>query len=297
MKAKLLTILTASFLLSACQPEEHQIKTPLYAKSEENQYCNKTVPFGFPQSKSQNTYFVCHDGYTLEYQSVGQSTVWTSYLLLGDDVKRAKQRPIFETDYRDDVRLPKGASPLINNYADAKDHYKRHRLVPKEDFKHNKKLMSQTDYMTNVFPIYRNNEVVLDNLEKLIRKWAEHYGAVFVMSGTAYSGNKNLGEYGYKPKENEANNPFDDTSSSAPSFLAVPTHVYKLVFVPKAKFNMAFIIPNTPLNNANPMSYLTTEPNLEAFTRINFYPRLSDIAKKELVSNPIPKDIPLKLGE
>ena len=167
-------------------------------------------------------------------------------------------------------------------------------MAPAGDFTENPAAMSRSFYTSNIVPQNPdNNRGIWVRLEKNVRGWAKQKGEVYVVTGPIFYNNKP-----YKPrnwisltnkKENYVIDEYNDDDLvdpqtglknkelkklAAQNGIAIPTHLYKIVYDPRAKQGIAFVVPNKSLPPQSLAQYATTIAEVEKLTYIRFFPQL-----------------------
>ena len=281
--------------------------------------CSAQAFEGFPRLEPAmpDSSFVCHNGFALEYAPMLRSALWVVQRL---DGKTIEEKPISDeqVEFRADGVLPKGLTPPPDRFVQTG--YDRGQLAPAADFHANPAGMSHSFYTSNVVPqTPRNNAGVWSRLEQNVRAWAKEKGSLYVVTGPIYyaSGNpfqpvgwlvidENQTNYVIKeynpdegqeteeqkrrrlendPKareEEEQRRAVESIKQNSPSKIAIPSHLYKVVYDPAANTAIAFVVPNTDVPSANLSQYATTVAEVERLTALRFFPNLSFDAQGEL---------------
>jgi len=112
--------------------------------------------------------------------------------------------------------------------------------------------MAESFFLSNMVPQtgIGMNRGIWKDLEEKIRRWAISRGEVFIYTGPIYT-----------------RSPPDSIGRNK---VAVPTHLYKIIYDPVRLEAIAFIMPNTNLQSADMPRYIVTIREVEQKTGLNF---------------------------
>lgn len=279
-------------LLTGCVAE------PIPVPTGANAPCADLTYQGFPRLEHnpplKSGFFVCHNGFALQYAKPFHSALWAVERLDAqnlDETKATREREKF----RPDGFLPKGLTPTADRYTNSG--YDRGHLAPAADFKENPAGMSQSFYTSNIVPQHPdNNRYIWARLEKNTRAWAMQKGQVYVITGPVFfAGGRPFTPQGwlsfdqkkvqYVIEEYEYNQTEIVTDKNGkkkkvkkkklpPEAIAVPSHMFKVIYDPKANSAIAFVVPNTGVPEAALPQYATTVAEVERLTALRFFPDL-----------------------
>jgi endonuclease G len=112
--------------------------------------------------------------------------------------------------------------------------------------------MIECFYLSNMVPQIGKgmNQGIWKDLEEKVRTWAIIRGELFIFTGPAYEGGvkKTIGK----------------------NKVAVPSHLYKIVYDPKEKEAIAFFMPNEPIKTSEMPKYIESIRDIEAKTGLDF---------------------------
>jgi endonuclease G len=203
---------------------------------------------------------VKHKYYTLSYFEKYEQAEWVAYELRKDQIVYIHlDRPYFEQD-----PLVKTGSADWVNYKDSG--YTKGHLLPAADRKFNITAYNETFLTSNISPqIYEFNAGIWLILEEQVRKWAERYDKLYIVTaGVLQPGLKTIG--------------YEE--------VAVPEYFYKVILdytEPEIKA-IAFLIPHEESNR--PLTdFVISIDDLEKLTHIDFFPELPDDLENKLESS------------
>lgn len=200
---------------------------------------------------------VQHPFYSLSYSEEHEQAEWVAYSLTANQVVTTKfKRPYFSKDKKVQTK-----SAHYKNYKDSG--YDKGHLCPAGDRKFSKEAHDGTFLMSNVSPQeHEFNSGVWNRLEQKTRFWATKYDGIYVVTGGVL----------------ENNLPTIGTEK-----VAIPNQFYKIILdytKPEVKA-IAFLVPHKDSNSAL-YSFVTSVDNIEALTRIDFFPELPDEIEDKL---------------
>ena len=125
-------------------------------------------------------------------------------------------------------------------------------MAPAGDMRWDQQAMSESFFLSNMVPQTGKgmNQGIWKNLEEKVRRWAISRGEVFIFTGPIY-----------------AKTPPDTIGRNK---VAVPTHLYKIIYDPVRVEAIAFIMPNIKLQSSDMPSYIVTIREVEEKTGLNF---------------------------
>jgi endonuclease G len=195
-----------------------------------NTACPQFAPHGFPFSTeakvASRAWHICHQAYSSYLDPVTRTPLWSAELLDGAGLGADETRT---NDFRPDPDIPRDAQARSQRDF-ARSGYDQGHLSPAGDFRaYAPEVMSESFYYSNIVPQdANNNRHAWQKLEIFTRQWAQARGKVYVVTGPLYSEGKALGFLG-------------------DSKLAIPTHLFKVVFDYDRMEALAFVLPNKPI--------------------------------------------------
>jgi endonuclease G len=157
-------------------------------------------------------------------------------------------------NFQPDPDLDEGERAELSDYKGSG--YDRGHMAPAGDMRWNPDAMSESFYLSNMVPQVGKgmNQGIWKDLEEKVRLWALDRGEVFIYTGPIYAvtPSKTIGE----------------------NKVAVPSHLYKIVYDPARVEAIAFIMPNVKLKASDMPNYIVTVREVEAKTGLDFLSRL-----------------------
>lgn len=140
--------------------------------------------------------------------------------------------------------------------------YDRGHMCPAADNKHSDQAQRECFYMTNMCPqTHTLNAGDWSQIEDLCRRWAHHYGTVYIASGPIING--------YPTDKNPQNERIGTRR------VIVPDAFFKVV-MRRGEYGakaIGFVCPNGT-QNLDPRDYAVSVDSVETLTGINFFSRL-----------------------
>ncbi|MCR5761824.1 MAG: DNA/RNA non-specific endonuclease [Treponema sp.] len=209
-----------------------------------------------------------YTGFTLCYRESYELSEWVAYILTREELNKVTGRPKkYYTDYNISTM---SAEP--SDYS--RSGYDRGHLAPAADMEWSKQSAKESSYMSNIAPqISQLNQGLWNELEQKVRKWAETFGEIAVITGPILE--KDPSEYKKIGKNN----------------ISVPEYYYKVLLAPQKTEDgkgtfiaLAFIMPNQNCTGSV-FDYAATIDEIETRTGLNFFSLIPDKLENELEKN------------
>lgn len=247
---------------------EKSTKSKSKASAEETTYsASKSLSFKelekyLPVGKNDDE-IVRHTAIILSYQEAYEQPSWVLHLLKKEADAGSEER---SNQFVEDPLVSTG-SAVTQDYA--RTGYDRGHLCPAGDFKYDKALSDETFYMSNMSPQEPDfNRGIWKETEDQIRKWAKVKGDLVILTGPVLT--KNLSFIGKKNK------------------VAVPKYYYKIVYDPRKKQAIAFLMPNQGSEQPKE-SFVVSIDKIEKTTGIDFFPKLPDSVEEQIEAEVAPE--------
>jgi endonuclease G, mitochondrial len=219
--------------------------------------CNEYSKLGLPGSSGD---ILCRKGFLLAHDPVKKAPIWVIEHLTKEKATAVMDRP---DAFKADPDLSVGNRAELSDYK--KSGYDRGHMAPAADMRWDIQAMKECFYLSNMIPQVGKgmNQGIWKDLEENVRSWAVSRDGLYVFTGPIYE----------KTSKDIGNNQ-----------VAVPTHLYKIVYdLHKAKA-IAFIMPNKPLKTADIPKYIVTIRDIENKTGLNFLSEL-DLQVQDVIEN------------
>jgi len=208
------------------------------------QGCKEYMKLGLPGNQGE---LLCRKGYLLSHSPDNKTPIWVIEHLTEEKASGTIPR---YNKFEADPDLNVGERAELGDYKGSK--FDRGHMAPAADMRWAQQAMEECFYLSNMVPqVGRGfNQGIWKNLEEHVRDWAINRGELYVFTGPIYDGGV---------KEVIGKNK-----------VAVPTHLYKIVYDPHKAEAIAFIMPNQKLNSADMPSYIVTIRDIEKKTGLDF---------------------------
>jgi len=219
--------------------------------------CQEYTKYGVPATSGD---ILCRKGYLLAHDPVRKTPIWVIEHLTVDKVNGSLPR---KDSFKADPDLPKGRRAELADYK--KSGYDQGHMAPSADMAWDEQAMSESFYLSNMVPQVGigMNRGIWKDLEDKVRKWTLDRKSMYVFTGPIYSDNyESIGE-------NE---------------VAVPNHLYKIVFDPERNEAISFIMPNRQLKSSDMPKFIVTICEIENKTGLNFLSTLASDVQDRIES-------------
>lgn len=197
-----------------------------------------------------------HQGYTVTYGIDDKIPQWVAYYLVPERMRKVSKRT---DDFRPDPWIPPAFSATNEDYKGSG--YDRGHLAPAADMAWSEDVMSESFFFSNMTPqVPAFNRGIWKKLEDLVRKWAQEYDTLLIVTGPI------PGEY----KGHIGNGK-----------VAVPASFYKAIVAwnyPAAQ-GIAFVMPNES-SNLPIAHFAITVDSLETLLSCNLFAALPQPAQE-----------------
>lgn len=203
------------------------------------------------QGDEKSSWRVARSAYVLSFNTKRGLANWVAYELTQAELEKVVPR---YSGYREDREL-KPFCLSSDSYRGSG--YSRGHLAPSADMRFDSQAQEEAAYLGNLAPQSADfNNGIWNTLENRIRKWADRYGSIYVVTGPAYI--EETGEY------------LDD-------WVSVPSHYFKalLVYVKNQWEGIGFLIPQHNFTSSI-WAYAITLDSLQRVTGWDFFPLLPD---------------------
>jgi endonuclease G len=211
--------------------------------------CEEYAKFGIP---GKNGELLCRKGYLLAHDSTNKTPIWVIEHLTAEKAKGTLPR---YNKFQADPDLEEGERAELSDYKGSG--YDKGHMAPSADMRWDQQAMEECFYLSNMVPQVGKgmNQGIWKNLEEDIRQWSIDREELYVFTGPIYDG-------GTKKKIGD-------------NKVAVPTHLYKIVYDPIKVEAIAFIMPNEKLDSKDMPKYIVTIREVEKKTGLNFLSKIS----------------------
>lgn len=212
--------------------------------------CKEYTQYGVP---AQNGDILCRKGYLLAHDPERKTPIWVAEHLTQEKADASFPR---SNDFKPDPDLEEGRRAEMSDYKNS--NYDRGHMAPAGDMRWDAQAMSESFFLSNMVPQVGPgmNRGIWKDLEEKVRQWALEREELYIYTGPIYADGSN-------------------TETIGDNKVAVPTHVYKIVFDPIRVEAIAFIMPNKKLKSKDMPNYIVSIRDIEKQTGLNFLSTLS----------------------
>lgn len=219
--------------------------------------CQEYAKYGVPGKSGE---ILCRKGYLLAHDPVRKTPIWVAEHLTAEKANGTLPR---KDAFKADPDLTKGQRAELSDYK--KSGYDQGHMAPSADMAWDERAMEESFYLSNMVPQVGigMNRGIWKDLEEKVRKWAQDRKSVYVFTGPIYS---------------------DDYGKIGANEVAVPNHLYKIVFDPERSEAISFIMPNRQLKSSDLPKFLVPVREVETKTGLNFLNTLANDVQDRIES-------------
>ncbi len=176
-----------------------------------------------PDTTGTGCQLVKHEGYVLLYDEYHEQARWVAYMLTRERVhgtvpRKGNDRFLPDTTVRSGSALPEDYSG---------SGYDRGHLAPAADMKWSQRAMRESFLMSNISPQdHAFNEGIWCRAEELVRRWAEEYDTIYVITGPVLEGE------------------LQQFRGRGGNVISIPERFFKVVYDPKRKQAIGLLMEN-----------------------------------------------------
>ena len=200
---------------------------------------------------------LCFEAFIVMHSGVAKTPLWSAEYLTATSIDADIPR---KNKFHEETRLSINERSELKDYA--KSGYDRGHMSPSADMP-TESAQSESFSLANMVPQdHNNNTGIWSSIESATRYLAKKEGSLYIITGPIFKGEiKAIG-----------------------NGVLIPTMIYKVIYSPKQKA-AAYLT-----NNVSGREYqVISIKELEALTGINFFPKMSEEKKTQLLSLPEPK--------
>lgn len=208
--------------------------------------CHEYAALGAP---SQTGTLLCRTGYLLDHDADRKTPRWVAEHLTREKASAKLKR---QGAFKPDPDLPKSQRAEKKDYQGSG--YDQGHMAPSADMTWSLTAMKESFYLSNMTPQQGvgMNRGIWKVLEEKVRNWAIERGELYIYTGPVYIiSQERLRRIG-KNK------------------VAVPTHVYKIVYDPNRQEAIAFLMPNIRLKTSDMPEFIVSIRTIENETGLDF---------------------------
>lgn len=206
---------------------------------------------------SVSTRELCYGVFGLMHSGITRTALWSAEHVRAENLAAAADQSRINA-FHAEPRLPRAQRAELSDYA--LSGYDRGHLAPNGNMP-DRRSQRESFSLANMVPQdAENNRHVWSGIEHIVRKMAAREGALYVLTGPAFLGQR-LRKVGN---------------------VLVPSHLYKVVWSPRHRAGAAWFIANAPTKDFQTMSIA----QLEKLIGINLMPSLSAGEKEAMLRLP-----------
>jgi endonuclease G, mitochondrial len=200
---------------------------------------------------------IAHRAFTLSYSEQHEQASWVYYSITP---VQCAGSPKWPEKFREDTNVTTGSASNDDYQGSG---YEKGHLCLAGSMQHDSVAYVETYYLSNISPQLPDfNGGVWVRLENKVRKWAEEYHKVWVVTGPIFQNN---------------------LDTIGPNKVTVPGSFYKVVFNGTDQM-IGFIVPHRE-SDSTLDTFAVQVDKIEQQTGIDFFPELPDDIEKELEAN------------
>lgn len=210
--------------------------------------CRDYTKYGIP---GKDGTLLCRKGYLLAHAPNRKTPIWVAEHLTREKASGYLDRT---NDFQPDPDIKAGARAELSDYKGSG--YDRGHMAPAGDMRWDQQAMSESFFLSNMVPQTGKgmNQGIWKDLEGKVRFWVLSRGEVYIYTGPIY-----------------AKEPPDTIGTNK---VAIPTHLYKIIYDPVMVDAIAFIMPNIKLNSSEMPTFIVPIREVEEKTGLNFLSKL-----------------------
>lgn len=243
---KLLAIIGLGLGIAGCDVSTQQSTSSgtIHAQSDQS-VCQDFMRY---VETNQASRYLCRDGYVVNYNDQTKQPHWVAYRLTARSVSHHTKR---EEQFEADRSIPKAYRAELSDYQNSG--YDRGHLAEFAAMDFSERSGKQSFLLSNISPQRAGlNRHGWAQLEKYVRFWAKAKGELYVYTGVIYR-NKNPRTFIGQGK------------------VAVPDYFYKIIYAPKQKESIAFVMPNQKVEKKDVAKYRVAIKDIQMRTGVNFW--------------------------
>lgn len=210
--------------------------------------CKEYSKLGLPGKQGE---LLCRKGFLLSHDATYKTPIWVIERLT---VEKAQGTLPRYNKFQADPDLEEGERAELVDYKNSG--FDKGHMAPSADMRWDQQAMEECFYLSNMVPQVGKgmNQGIWKNLEEYVRDWVINRGELYIITGPIY-------EDGVK-------------KTIGKNKVAVPSHLYKIIYDPHKTEAIAFIMPNHKLDSADMPKYIVTIRDVEKKTGLDFLSNL-----------------------
>ena len=223
-------------------------------------YVDGEAPIIVNEKLASKTKELCFESFGVMHSGISKTPLWSAEYLTASAIDADVQR---KDKFHEETQLPQSERAELKDYA--KSGYDRGHMSPSADMP-TESAQAESFSLANMVPQDHNhNTGIWSSIESATRYLAKKEGSLYVITGPIYKG----------------------TLKSIGNGVLVPTYIYKIIYSPKQQKAAVYFTNNEP----GKAYHIISVKELEILSGINFFPKMSEEKKTQLLSLPEPKEM------
>ena len=223
-------------------------------------YLDGEAPTIVNEKLTSKTKELCFEAFGVMHSGISKTPLWSAEYLTASAIDADVPR---KDKFHEETKLPQNERAELKDYA--KSGYDRGHMSPSADMP-TESAQAESFSLANMVPQdHNNNTGIWSSIESATRYLAKKEGSLYVITGPIYKG----------------------TLKSIGNGVLVPTYLYKVIYSPKQQKAAVYFTNNEPGKDYHVISV----KELETLSGINFFPKMSEEKKTQLLNLPEPKEM------
>lgn len=207
--------------------------------------------------------YLCRDGYVVNYNNTTKQPNWVAYRVTSKSISHKTKR---KDQFEPDISIHKDYRAELFDYK--KSGYDRGHLAEYASMDFSDQSARQSFLISNMSPQRAGlNRHGWSELEKYVRLWAKARGELYVYTGIIH---KNKKPHTFIGKNK----------------VAVPDYFYKVIYAPRQKESIAFVMPNKKVEKQEVAKYRASIKEIQTRADVNFF-NVLDINERQKLINKV----------
>lgn len=202
---------------------------------------------------------LCFEAFGVMHSGISKTPLWSAEYLIRENLERKISR---KDVFHEETRLPDYERAELKDYA--KSGYDRGHMSASADMP-TESAQAESFSLSNIVQDSNLNRFLWSEIESATRYLAKKEGSLYVITGPIYKG----------------------TLKSIGNGVLVPTYIYKIIYSPKQQKAAVYFTNNEP----GKAYHVISVKELEILSGINFFPKMSEEKKTQLLILPEPKEM------
>jgi len=217
--------------------------------------CNQHLSFIVKDKSNSIDQVLCNDGYAVGYSYYYKAPIYVQYRLTKENVLENNGRG--NNPFKEDSRIPEKFRATLSDYKYSG--YDRGHMAPRAAIDQTALTRDESFLMSNMTPQEAKlNQKGWAKLESYVRDLAIIHNEIYVITGSLFEGvNKTIGQDVY-----------------------VPSHLYKIIYIPGKDKMIAFLIENKAFDIVDLKSKQVKVSYLQNHSGLDFFQNIVNVEEK-----------------